>query len=304
MHSTLTMMQELAMQELEENRKNRLLIAVTYSAVGVAVTLMILKLGVWWVSGAVSLLASFVDSLMDGIVSLLNLWAVKIAMQPADDEHQFGHAKAEPLAGLAQAVFIAASALFLCIYSIDRLINYQPLEQTELAISLMFVSILLTGALVTFQYHVVRQTGSIAIKADATHYTSDIYANLGVIIALALSYFGFGIADPIVGLLIGLYILYTAMQLGKEAVDFLMDKALPEEDEQTIKDIVLEQQGVVGLHDLKTRDSGKTKFIQLHVELPGAQSLTAAHHTSQHIEDTLKAQFPNADIVIHKDPID
>ena len=292
------------MNPIEVEKSDRYwMYAATYAAVGVAAILIVVKCIVWMASGSVGILASLVDSVLDGFVSLLNLWAVRIAMKPADKKYQFGHAKAEPLASLIQSALIIASAIFLCSYSVDRFIHVQPIQETDIAIGLMVFSIVLTLALVSFQYYVGNRTKSIAIKADALHYTADLYANAAVIIAIVLGIFGVPLADPVIGFIIGVYILYSAMKLAKDSIDFLMDKALPEEDENKIRQIVLEHEGVQGIHELKTRDTGRHQFIQFQLELDASQTLASAYDTSRHVEDHLTKVFPNADIYIYKAPI-
>ena len=159
----------------------------TNFAVAAAALMIAAKLGAWLATDSVSLLSSLADSVMDVLASLINLFAVRHALQPADREHRFGHGKAEPLAGLGQAVFITASAIFLIVEAVGRIIEPEPIERAPVGIGVMVFAILVTTALVAYQRRVVRLTGSTAIKADSLHYASDILTNVGVIAALALA---------------------------------------------------------------------------------------------------------------------
>jgi len=159
----------------------------TYAAVSVATALIGVKLWAWIATGSMSMLASLVDSTLDFVASGLNLLAVRHALTPADEEHRFGHGKAEALAGLGQAAFIGGSAAFLLFQSLDRLIQPAPVTQTALGLGVMGLSLVMTIGLVVFQRYVMRRTRSLAIGADQLHYSTDIFTNIGVIIAFVLS---------------------------------------------------------------------------------------------------------------------
>ena len=195
----------------------------TYAAMAVALVLILVKIAAWLATDSVAMLSSLVDSILDAAASMLNLLAVRQALMPADKEHRFGHGKAEPLAGLGQAAFIAGSAVFLLFEATTRLIHPQPVAQGTLGVGVMVFSILLTAALVGFQRFVIRRSGSMAIGADSLHYLSDLATNLSIIAALVLAYqFGITIADPLFALGIGLYILYSAWRIFRLAYDHLM----------------------------------------------------------------------------------
>lgn len=282
---------------------DRLMRRATYASVTVATVLIVIKVVAWVLTGSISVLSSLLDSLLDALASLVNLFAVRHALTPADREHRFGHGKAEPLAGLAQAAFIAGSALLLLVEAIRRLGAPQPVEHGEVGIAVMAISIVLTVALVAYQRHVVSRTGSVAISADRLHYAGDLLLNGSVIVSLVLSgWLGFGFADPLFGIAIGVYILVSAFRIGRSSLDLLMDRELPDERRAEIREIVLRHPGVRSMHDLRTRSSGLSVFIQFHVELDADISLRRAHEISDAVEaDVLKA-FPNAEVLIHQDP--
>ena len=241
---------------------------------------------------------------MDAAASIINLVAVRWSLQPADDEHRFGHGKAESLAGLAQAAFICGSALFLLIEALDRLLHPRPLEATAVGLWVMGFAILATLLLLGVQRYVVRHTGSLAIKADSLHYFTDLLTNTSVIVALVLAAAGLHWADAVFGLAIGAYILYSAVRIAHESIQHLMDRELPEEDQRRIIDIVLEHPEVQAVHDLRTRQSGQTRFIQLHMELDGGMTLARAHEIGDRVMASLRQNMPGADIIIHQDPED
>ena len=240
---------------------------------------------------------------MDISASLISLLAVRYALIPADDNHQFGHGKAESLASLAQAAFITGSAVVLLMHGLDALVDPKPLQHINVGIWISIASLALTLILVSFQSYVIKLTGSQAVKADSLHYRSDLLLNAAVLLALVLSSQGFANADAIFAILLGGYILWSALQIGYDAIQTLLDRQLPEEECQQISDICCAVDGVRGIHDLKTRISGPMRFIQLHLELDDGLPLVKAHELADLAEMQLKAQFPISDILIHMDPI-
>ncbi|EKN4774055.1 CDF family cation-efflux transporter FieF [Yersinia enterocolitica] len=280
----------------------RLVKAAALSATVLASILLIIKIFAWWHTGSVSLLAALVDSLVDLAASLTNLFVVRYSLQPADEEHTFGHGKAESLAALAQSMFISGSALFLFLTGFQHLASPEPLQDPGLGIWVTLIALFSTLILVTFQRWVVRKTQSQAIRADMLHYQSDVMMNGAILIALALSWYGVHRADALFALGIGVYILYSALRMGYEAVQALLDRALPDDERQEIINIVTSWPGVIGAHDLRTRQSGPTRFIQLHLEMEDMLPLMEAHILADQVERALLHRFPGADILIHQDP--
>lgn len=276
--------------------------SATYVAVIVAITLVIGKAVVWSMSGSVAMLASLADSALDAAASLVTLVAVAAAIQPPDKEHRFGHGKAEALAGLFQAAMMAASAFFLFLHAIEKISSPDPVEQPLLIIQASGVAIVLSLGLVAFQAYVVKKTGSLAIAGDYLHYRGDLLMNLGVIAAAYLASLGHIIADPIIGILIAIYILSGAYEIGRSATDMLMDKEFEEDERSKIKNLVHTHQEVIGLHELKTRASGRDQFIQLHVVVDGSLTVSKAHGIADEVEAILSEHYPDAEIIIHIDP--
>jgi ferrous-iron efflux pump FieF len=277
----------------------------TYASVTVAFALISIKFVAYILTGSVALLSSLIDSVLDSLASILNFIAVRHALEPADEEHRFGHGKAEPLAGLGQAAFIMGSSIFLIFEAINRFVNPQQIQHSDIGIGVMLISLFVTILLVIYQRHVVKETGSLAIQADSIHYFSDIALNISVILALLISaYTGWTLADPIAALLIAVYIIYSAWKIVKQSLDQLMDRELSDEDREKIKSIAIGHPGVSSLHDLRTRASGKDIFIQTHLDMNGEISLNEAHRIGDEVEAELQAAFPNADILIHQDPME
>jgi ferrous-iron efflux pump FieF len=280
----------------------KLLRLATYASITVALILIVAKLVAWGLSDSVSLLATLIDSVLDALASLINLIAVRHALTPADKEHRFGHGKAEALAGLSQSMFIAGSAGFLLLEAGRRLINPIAVEQAALGISVMLFSIVATLLLLAFQSHVVKKTNSTAIRADALHYRTDVLVNGSVILALWLSVQGWAGFDALFACAIGIYILYSAWEIIRVSYDHLMDRELPDEQREQIKQLVLQHKSARGLHDLRSRHSGTMTFIQFHLELDDDLSLLDAHKISDEVEMRLLGAFPGSEIIIHIDP--
>lgn len=285
----------------EEN--GRLMRLATYASVTVACLLIGLKTGAWIATESIAMLSTLVDSLLDALASIVNLVAVRHALTPADREHRFGHGKAEALAAMAQSAFIAGSAVLLLFQAGERFIHPRPLAAPEIGLWVMAVSIVLTIALVAFQGWVVRLTQSVAISADSLHYKGDILVNLAVIAALVLgAWFDWLYADPMLGTAIAIYILYNAWQIVRDALDMLMDRELPDEDRKRVREIALAHEEVESLHDMRTRRSGPTSFIQFHLVMNAELTLLKAHEVSDEVELELRRAFPDAEIMIHQDP--
>ena len=292
-----------ATQRAEPQEAARLMRLATYASVSVAAVLIVAKLVAWQLSGSVSLLATLVDSSLDALASLVNLFAVRHALSPADEEHRFGHGKAEALAGLGQAALITGSSMFLMYEGIQRMINPVELAAFQVGMWVMVFSIVMTVVLLTFQRHVILRTDSTAIRADALHYRTDLLVNASVLLALGLSHWGWPGFDALFALIIAFYILYSAWEIITHAFDHLMDRELPDEEREVIAQTVLAHAEVRGLHDLRSRRSGTATFIQMHIELDDDLSLLEAHRIADEVESAIVEVYPGAEVIIHPDPL-
>ncbi|MBD1553500.1 cation diffusion facilitator family transporter [Pseudomonas sp. C2L12B] len=287
---------------MASDRHARLLRLATCASLSVASILIVAKGGAWYLSGSVSLLAGLTDSVLDGAASFLNLLAIHYALRPADDDHRYGHGKAEALAGVGQALFIGLSAVMIGVQAAERLRTPEPISDAGLGIAVMLLSLVLTVALLTLQHKVIRETGSTAVRADSLHYRSDLMLNGSILVALLLSAFGWPQLDALFGLGISLYILWSAVHIARESIEILMDKELPADVSEQMLALACNIDGVLGAHDLRTRVSGNHWFVQLHLELPGELSLSAAHALCDRVETAIIGEFPKAEVLVHADP--
>lgn len=276
--------------------------AATASTVA-AFVLIAAKLFAFMLTDSVSMLSSLIDSSLDAGASLLNVWAVRTSLIPADSGHRFGHGKIEPLAAVGQAAFISGSAVLLIFQSVQYLLHPRRINHADVGLGVMAFSVVVTLALILFQRYVVRKTKSVAIEADYAHYAGDILMNLSVMLSLFLgAYFGVRFADPVFALLIAVYLMSSAFRVVKKSLGQLIDAELPAEDKQKIAAVVLSVPDVSGLHDLRTRSSGTKWFIQLNLEMNPDFTLAKAHAVADNVEKLLIGEFPNAEIIIHQDP--
>ena len=275
----------------------------TIASVLTAFVMVVMKAVAFVLTGSTAMLGSLLDSILDMSASVVNLFAVRYSLTDADEEHRFGHGKADSLGALAQAGLIAGSSVYLGIESIAQLRSPDPVEASNIGIIVMAISIGLTLGLVMFQRFVVARSGSVAISADLLHYSGDLAMNAGVILALVLSsHFGLHVADPVIGLLIALWLLRGAVKIAFSAFDQLMDRELPEDERTRIQAAALAIDDVLAVHDLRTRQSGLDTFVQLHVELDGGISLYRAHVIADMVEMEVQDIHPGADVFVHLDP--
>jgi ferrous-iron efflux pump FieF len=249
------------------------------------------------------MLGSLADTGLDLISSLITLYGVRVAALPADREHRFGHGKAEALAALFQVGIITFSALGIGWRAIARLSSGQTTAHADYGIVVSLVAIAVTLALVLYQRRVIARTGSVAIHTDHVHYQSDLLLNISVIVALVLDqYVGIAGADPVLGILIALWLMWGAWVASSRAIDQLMDKEWPEEKRRRFVEVAARHPELKGLHDLRTRASGARDFVQFHIWIDPMMSVAEAHRVTEEIEAKLEAEFPGTEVLIHLDP--
>ena len=239
---------------------------------------------------------------MDTAASLINMFAVDYSLKPADEDHRFGHGKAEALAGLGQATFIALSAAFLLYQAGGRVVAPQPIANLSEGIWVIIFAIALTLGLVVYQRYVVRRTGSTAVAADSLHFQTDLLTNVATLVALVLSQIGFLRADSLIGLAIGLFILYSAVRVGLSAVRILMDEELPDQERASILAEVEQAAGVVRVARMRSWRSGPKRVIELDVVFDGQRALANVHADVETILQRLLEADPDADISIRPLP--
>jgi ferrous-iron efflux pump FieF len=272
-------------------------------AIGVAGILILTKFYAWYATGALSVQASLLDSILDIMASMVNFFAVRQALKPADFHHRYGYGKVEALAGILQSILIFVSGLWLFKQAFHHISESHTITNADNATIVMIMSVVLTAILVIYQRYVVRRTKSIAIEADSLHYQTDLYTNLGVLVSLHITtFFDLPWIDPLVAIGIMGYIVTTSYQICVKSIDILLDRELPAPQRQQILEIVAKDGRVLSVHDLKTRSAGFYEFIQMHLDLNEELTLKEAHDITEEIELELLKIFPKAEILIHQDP--
>lgn len=273
------------------------------ASITMAGVLVVIKGYAAWTTGSTAMLGSLADTVLDLVASLATLAGVWVAGQPADDNHRFGHGKAEALSALFQVILIGVSAIGLGVHAVQQFFSGERTQAATDGILVSVVAIVGTLALLAWQRHVIAQTRSIAIETDHLHYQSDLILNLAVIFALVLDrYAGFTRADPIFGLGIALWLGWGAWGASQQAIEQLMDHEWPEEKKARFIEMLARHPELRGVHDLRTRTSGNRDFVQFHVWVDGNMTVTHAHKVMDEIEAKLLAEFPGIEILIHPDP--
>ena len=277
--------------------------SAAFASIAVALLLVGLKAWAAWSTGSTAMLGSLADTVLDLVASVATLAGVWIAAQPADDDHRFGHGKAESLAAMFQVVLISLSALSLAFRAIQQLIAGSRTEAASEGIVVSVIAMAATVLLLAWQRHVIRRTGSLAISTDHVHYQSDLLLNLAVIGALVFDqYFGIAGADPLFGLAIAGWLGWGAWGASQAALTQLMDQEWPEAKKAHFLEVVARHPELRGLHDLRTRTSGDQDFVQFHVWVDPHMTVAKAHEVMDDIEAKLLAEFPGIEILIHPDP--
>ena len=272
-----------------------------------ATLLIIIKLAIGIMSGSVAVLASAIDSTLDLIVSAFNYFAITKAEQPANKKFNYGKGKIEALAGVIEGTVITVSGLYIFYEAIKKAIHPEPIEYLGSSIIVMIISLALTIALVTFLNYVAKRTKSMVVKSDALHYKTDVLSNgaiLGSLILIQIT--NIGLIDSIIGVIIAIYIIYSAYGIIKDGVYILLDASLDEEIVEDIRRIIIEEKEISDFHYLKTRKSGNTNFVDVHLVFSPGISLLKSHHAGDKIEEKIKDLIPNEEWIInaHLDPYD
>lgn len=273
------------------------------ASVATAAVLLLMKAYAVWMTSSVAMLSSLADTGLDLLASIVTLFGVRLAAQPADRDHRFGHGKAEALAALFQIALITLSATAIAIHAVNRLGSAEAPTHGEYGIGVSAIAIAITIALVLYQQHAIRHSGSLAVTADNLHYKSDLFLNLSVVIAIILDqWVGMRGVDALAGLGIALWLVWNAWRTASRAIDQLMDKEWPYEKRQRFLAIASQHPELKGIHDLRTRTSGNNDFVQFHVWVDPHMSVVDAHRVMDEIEDRLMQEFPDTEILIHPDP--
>ncbi len=284
-------------------RRTWLAKSAAFASISVAVLLVSFKTWAAWKTGSVAMLGSLADSALDLIASLATLLGVWIAAQPADENHRFGHGKAEALAAMFQVLLITVSASGIAYRSVGQLIDGTRVEAAPEGMAVSGIAIIATFALLAWQRYVIAHTSSVAIHADHVHYQSDLFLNLAVIAALALdTYAGIAWADPVFGIGIAAWLVFGAWRASKAGIEQLMDHEWPEEKRRAFVERAARHPELSRMHDLRTRMAGNRDFVQFHVDLPRTMTIAESHEIIERVEADLMEAFPGTEILIHIDP--
>lgn len=272
-------------------------------AIAGAATLAALKLGTGLAINSIGLISAAADSLMDILVSGLNLFSIRIAESPADEGHPYGHGKVENLAGLAQGGLIALVGGWVIFEAVRRFIRGVLPEHTEWGLVVMAISIAVSWLITKHLRRVAVQTDSVVLLADSIHYATDVWTNGGVLAALLLFRLtGAALFDPLIAVVVGAIILLSAYRILARSVADLMDAAIPAEEQQEIERVIQSHAFVVSFHDLRTRRAGSQRQIDFSVVLCRHLPLGDAHDLVDHIEKEIEGTVPQSDVVVHAEP--
>ncbi|MBE5073920.1 cation diffusion facilitator family transporter [Erythrobacteraceae bacterium E2-1 Yellow Sea] len=291
------------MNATQHANSTRLKRSAAIASIVTAVFLVTLKTWAAWRTGSTAMLGSLADSALDMAASIATLIGVWVAAQPADEDHRFGHGKAEALAAMFQVLLITLSASGIAFRAIDQLMSGAETAAAEEGIAVSVIAIIATLALVSWQKYVLARANSIAIQTDSLHYQSDLFLNLAVIAALVLDqYLGFSQADPLFGLGIAMWLLWGAWRAAGEAIDHLMDREWPEDRRDAFLEVIARHPDIRGVHDLRTRTSGADDFVQFHMAVDPKLTVVEAHDLMDEVEARLAREFPGVEVLIHPDP--
>ncbi len=289
--------------EVRAARRGTLMRSATYASVAVALSLVVAKTWAWRATDSVSVLSSLADSFLDVFASLLTFWAVRFSLSPADLEHRFGHGKSEGLVALLQSVIISLSGVFVAFEALRRLVSPEAISRPLAGIAVIAASTVITLALLSWQRYVSRETGSVAIAADALHYKTDLLVNLSVVAGVAIaSATHLTWVDPLVGLSVAVYLAWGAWNIAGHSMDVLLDREIPDADRARIRELATRHEKVLGFHDLRTRHGGAGYIVQFHLELEADTTLVETHQILDEVEGWIDAAYPGCEIIIHPDP--
>lgn len=271
--------------------------------------LIALKIIVGIFSGSISIISEALHSLADLLASFIAFFSVMKSSEPADDDHPFGHGKYEDLAGFVEAILIILTSLYIFYVAGEKLISHgngsKHLIETDPAIAVMVISIVVNFLVSRYLFHIAKKTDSIALETDAEHLSMDIYSSAAILLGLAaIKFTGLFILDPIFAVIVAALILRTGMSLTKTAANNLLDGALPEEDKEKIKKVldIFKEKGLKGVKSVKTSKSGSKRVIQLTIFLPCEMSLKNTHNLCDEIEESISKEFDNFSVIIHAEP--
>ncbi len=286
----------------ERDRKNHAFFA-GYAAVAIVSFLILIKAYAYYLSGAMSVLSSLTDSVMDSVVSVVALGSIYYAQRPADEDHRWGHGKMEAVSALFQAAIIIGGGVFLVFESVKQMAHPQPIVEHKTAIVVLCITIVLSVILIWIQRRSLQNQESLAIEADSAHYSSDIFINLGALAVIGGSFYGAPVwIDSAFAFVIALFMAVVARGIVMKSLNILLDREILNTEREKIIEIIENHKGVLGWHDLRTRRNGVGCVISFDIEADGEQSLRDAHGIAKDLEEALVEVFSSSEVFIHIDP--
>jgi len=268
-------------------------------------TLVVLKLAVGFLSGSVSIIAEGIHSANDLIAALIAFISIRISEKPPDKEHPYGHGKAESISAAAEAILIVGAAVWIVIEAVRRLLKPEPVEYLGVGAAVMGISVVLNIVVSRYLFRVAREEDSPALEADAHHLATDVYTSMGVVAGLAVTWLtGWHIVDPLMAIAVAVLILRIGLGLTMKSLHHLMDAQLPTAEVSRIEDILNGETRIHSWHNLRTRKSGSTRHIDLHIVFRNDATLMEAHQVADELEKRIAAEMAPAHVVIHVDPYD
>lgn len=274
-----------------------------YAAIFIVMILIVIKGYAYYESGAVSILSSLIDSVLDSLVSIMALSSIYYARRPADADHRWGHGKMEAVSALFQSAIIVGGGVFLVFEALDRIVHPVVIMHHMIGVYVMGVSIVLSGLLVLIQRRALQQSNSLAVEADSAHYSSDILINTGTLIVLMMSFYGAPIwLDGVFAMGVAGFMVYMARGVAVKSLDMLLDRELSDDDRARIIRVIESHDGVAGWHDLRTHRNGADYVMSFDIEVDPKMTLWSAHEIAKDLEEGILTLYPAAEILIHIDP--
>jgi cation diffusion facilitator family transporter len=273
-------------------------------SIAAAVLTIGLKLGAYLLTGSVGLFSDAAESVVNLVAAVAALWALIYAARPPDEEHAYGHNKAEYFSSGLESALILIAAVWIGITAWGRLLDPQPLQNVGLGLSVALVATALNGGVALVILRAGRRLRSITLQADAQHLLTDVWTSLGVVLGiLTVQLTGWLVLDPLIGLLVTANIVWTGVRLLRDTAQGLLDRTLPPEDQEAILSVLsrYEEKGI-RFHALRTRASGPRRFISMHVLVPGKWTVQQGHDLSEQIETNLAEALPHSTFFIHIEP--
>jgi cation diffusion facilitator family transporter len=273
-------------------------------SIAAAVSTIGLKFGAYYLTGSVGLFSDAAESVVNLVAAVAALWALTLAVRPPDEEHAFGHDKAEYFSSGLESALIIISAAWIGVTAWERLMDPQPLHNVGLGVSVTLVAAALNGGVALVLFRAGRRLRSITLRADAQHLFTDVWTSAGVVLGVVMVQLtGWLVLDPLIGLVVAANIVWTGFRLLRDTAQGLLDRALPPEDQAVISRVLsrYEKQGI-RFHAVRTRAAGQRRFVSMHVLVPGRWTVKQGHDLSEKIEADVAEALPQSTFFIHIEP--